>query len=62
MCIQAENALFSLRDPSDSSAVFMEGSIVSRTFALSFECRMKDAMHDVDRFESRKSKNLRPTG
>ncbi len=55
MCIQAENALFSLRDPSNSSAVFGEGSIVSRAFALSFECRMKDAMHDIDRFESHKS-------
>ena len=62
MCIQPENMLFSLSDPADSPAVFWEGSFVSRTFALSFECRMKDAMHETDRFESQRSKNLRPTG
>ena len=56
MCIQPENMLFSLSDPADSPAVFWEGSFVSRTFALSFECRMKDAMHETDRFESQRSK------
>ena len=56
MCIQPENMLFSLSDPADSPAVFWEGSVVSRTFAFSFECRMKDAMHDADRFEPQKRK------
>ena len=62
MCIQRENILFSLSAPSVSPPEFGDGTVVSMTFALFFEGRMKDAMHDADRFEPQRSNRTRPTG